>query len=257
MTWLKTLLAGVLALVLAGSAGVQARPPTVFAAASLKTALDEIAVLWEQAGHDPVRISYAGSSQLARQIAAGAPADIFISADRDWMDHLADRNLIDAASRIDLLGNRLVLVSAEENAGTIEISPDTDLAGMLGGGRLAVAATEYVPAGRYVRAALTSLGLWGSVSGQLAEAENVRAALAFVVRRAAPFGIVYATDAAVEPEVRVVATFPEGSHPPIIYPMAVLAGAANANADAFAAFLAGAQARAVFERLGFTVLVAP
>lgn len=226
---------------------------TVFAAASLKNALDSIAGEWEAETGTSVAISYAASSALARQIEEGAPADVFISADQPWMDHLAERDLIDPASRITLLGNRLVLVAADPGVGPLEFDRDLDLVALLDGGRLAIADAEAVPAGRYARAALESLGLWESVASHLAQSENVRAALAFVALGEAPFGIVYATDAEAEPGVTVAATIPEDAHPPIRYPAALVAGAGE-EARAFLDHLASAESRAAFEAEGFTFL---
>ncbi len=225
----------------------------VFAAASLKTALDTVATAWAaEAGHTAT-ISYAASSALARQIEAGAPADVVLSADVAWMDHLAARGLIAADTRADLLGNRLVLIGPA-GAADIAVAPGFALATALGGGRLAMADVAAVPAGKYGRAALESLGVWTSVEGSLAQAENVRAALALVARGEAPLGIVYATDAMSDPAVRIVGTFPEDSHPPIIYPVAVTARATSAAARDFVAYLGTAAPQAVFEEQGFTVL---
>ena len=186
---------------------------TVFAAASLMGALDEVAAGWEDRTGGEVRLSYAGSSALARQIEAGAPADVFVSANVDWMDELGERGLTEPGSRRDLLSNRLVLVGPA-GAAPLALEPGLDLAALLDGGRLAMALVDAVPAGLYGREALRSLGLWGAVEPRVAQAENVRAALALVARGEAPLGVVYASDARAEPRVAVVATFPEGSHPP-------------------------------------------
>jgi molybdate transport system substrate-binding protein len=202
-----------------------------------------------------VRISYAASSALARQLEQGAPADLYLSADIDWMAWSAARHLVRAETRIDLLGNRLVLIAPARDARTMALRRGMDLAGALGGGRLALADPAAVPAGKYGKAALAALGVWDSVKDRLARAENVRAALAFVARGEAPLGIVYASDAAVEPGVRVVATFGAGLHPPIVYPAAVTAASTNPAAARFLAFLASEPARPIFERYGFTVLV--
>lgn len=219
---------------------------TVFAAASLKTAMDRLAPAWEAATGDRVTVALAGSSALARQIQRGAPADVFVSANVDWMDLLEAEGLIAAESRRDLLGNRLALVA---RAPARPLDP-ADLPQALGQGRLAMALVEAVPAGIYGRAALEALGLWEELAPRVAQADNVRAALALVATGAAPFGIVYATDAAAEPRVSAVATFPEGSHPPIVYPAALVAGADPAAA-AFLDWLAGPEAGAVFADLGF------
>jgi len=226
---------------------------TVFAAASLRTALDQIAVDWQhQTGHQ-VTVSYAGSGVLARQIIAGAPADLFLSAAPQWMDAVDAEGLIAPAGRVDLLGNRMVLI-AHDPAPAAEISPTLDLAGMLGDGYLAMALVEAVPAGQYGRAALQSLGLWGSITGQVAQTDNVRAALALVSTGEAPLGIVYASDAVADPSVHVIGVFPQASHPGIVYPLALMAEAAD-DADAeFWHFLQGDAARAVFVAQGFLPL---
>jgi molybdate transport system substrate-binding protein len=215
----------------------------VFAAASLKTALDEIA-----ADDKAIRISYGASSALARQIEQGAPADLFISADTDWMDYVERKSLIKSDTRVNLLGNKIVLIAPRDGAGT-----GLGLLKQLGDRKLAMANVDAVPAGKYGRAALQKLGLWDDVKGKIAQAENVRAALLLVARGEAPLGIVYATDAAAEPQVKVVAAFPEDSHPPVIYP-AALTTVAKPGAAAFLDRLRGARARPVFEKQGFTVL---
>ena len=237
--------------IISSSAMAQPGQVTVFAAASLQTALDAIASRFRTETGNAVVISYAGTPALARQIEQGAPADIFISADLEWMDYVAQQNLIRADTRTNLLGNRLVLVGPAAGTTTAEITPALDLVGMLAGGRLAVADTAAVPAGRYTRAALESLGLWTSVEAQLAQAENVRAALALVARGEAPLGIVYATDANAEPGLRVVGIFPEETHPPIVYPAAALT--TNPVADQFLAYLRGIDATCIFLAQGFTV----
>ncbi len=229
-------------------------PVTVFAAASLKTALDAINESWSQEEGRQATVSYAGSSALAKQIEEGAPADLFISADFDWMAYLADRDLIDTASERHLLGNRIVLVAPADSSVELSIEPGFDLAGALGDGRLAMANIDAVPAGRYGKAALESLGVWDGVADKVAQAENVRVALQFVALGEAPLGIVYRTDATAEPGVRVVGTFPEDSHEPIIYPAALTADSANPEAAAFLDYLQGGTARAIFEEQGFTVL---
>ena len=227
---------------------------TVFAAASLATALAEIETGFEAAtGHDLV-VSLAGSSALARQIQQGAPADIFISASADWMDRVEADGLVEPGTRFDLLGNSIVLVGHGPDARPVDIGPDLDLAGLLGEDRLAMALVDSVPAGVYGKAALESLGLWDAVAAQVAQADNVRAALAFVAAGEAPYGIVYATDAAAESRVSVVGTFPAGSHPPIVYPVADLATRDTPAEAAFLGYLRGAEARAAFERQGFAVL---
>jgi molybdate transport system substrate-binding protein len=225
----------------------------VFAAASLKTALDGIASAWAAETGKRAKISYAASSVLAKQIEQDAPADLFISADLDWMDYVQGKNLIQPASRVNLLGNKLVLIAPKDSSAKIELKPGADLAGALGGGRLAVGQVKSVPAGKYAKAALENLGLWASVEGKLAEAENVRAALLLVSRGEASLGIVYQTDAASDPGVKIIATFPDGTHPPIIYP-AALAKKAGANAAAFFDYIKSGKAQALFEAQGFTAL---
>ena len=235
-------------------AGAQARPVLVFAAASLKNALDDIAAQYERASGRKVSISYAASSALAKQIESGAPADLFISADLDWMDYLQTRSRIKLDSRKNLVGNRLVLVGPKDNRTTIPVGPGFPLVELLKDGRLAMADPRSVPAGKYGRAALESLGVWPAVEPRVAAAENVRAALALVSRGEAPLGIVYQTDAAADPNVRIVGTFPEDAHPPIIYPVALVAGSTSPDAAPFHAYLQSAGVRSLWEKQGFTVL---
>jgi molybdate transport system substrate-binding protein len=228
-----------------------AQPPLVFAAASLKNALDEVAAM------SPAKptISYGASSALAKQIEAGAPAQVFISADLDWMDYLEQRKLLRPGTRKNILGNKLVLIAPAGSSVKADIAPGFPLAALLGGGRLATADPAHVPAGKYTKAALEKLGVWDSVSGRLAPAESVRAALALVARGEAPLGAVYSTDAAVESKVRMVATFPGGLHPAIVYPAALTSSApASGSAADFLALLVSAAARNVFEKYGFTPL---
>jgi len=225
----------------------------VFAAASLKTALDKIAAEWRGETGNEATISYAASSALAKQIENGAPAGLFISADEDWMDYLQERALIDPKSRIDLLGNRLVLIAPKDSTVRLTIAPGFALAGLLGDGHLAMADPAAVPAGKYGKAALEKLGVWSTVETRVAAADNVRVALLLVARGEAPLGIVYETDAAAEPGVRIVGAFPPDTHPPIVYPMA-LTLTAGREAAAFAAYLGGPAAGALFEGQGFTVL---
>ncbi len=231
----------------------QAAEIRVFAAASLRSALDRVAADHEAATGDDVTISYAGSGTLARQILLGAPADIFVSANTGWMDEVAKAGLIAGDRRRDILGNRLVLIAHEAMEETA-IGPDLDLSGMLGDGRLAMALVDSVPAGQYGKAALEYLGLWDSVAPAVAQADNVRAALALVATGEAPLGIVYATDARAEPQVRVIGTFPEESHPPITYPAALLDSAADEADLAFFDALSAPSAAAIFAAEGFTVL---
>ncbi len=240
---------------LAAAPPVQAQSDVVvFAAASLKDALDGVAAQWTKETGKKAAISYAASSALARQIEQGAPAQVFISADLDWMDYVADKNLIKPASRTNLLGNRIVLVAPKNASVTaIKIEPNFQLASALAGGRLAVADVNAVPAGKYGKAALEKLGVWNSVQDKVAQAENVRAALLHVSRGEAPLGIVYQTDAAADPKVKIVGTFPEDTHRPIIYPVALTANANHPDAEAFLAYLKSAKARALFAAQGFTV----
>lgn len=243
-----------LAIVPAPTAAPAERPLMVYAAASLKNALDEIAAGWQAQTGTTVTLIYAASSAAAKQIAAGAPADVFLSADLAWMDHLDTHALIEPRSRVDLLGNRLVLIAPRGRGVRARIAPGFALARLLGEGRLALGDPAAVPAGRYARAALESLGVWAPVEARIAPAENVRAALLFVSRGEAPFGIVYRTDAAADPGVEIVDTFPEASHPPIVYPIARLAASRHPGARAFIAHLRTDAARRVFERHGFRVL---
>ena len=232
----------------------QAQDVVVFAAASLTNALDEAGQLFERQGGAHTKISYAASSALAKQIESGAPADMFISADLDWMDYLEQHHLIQTATRKNLLGNRLVLIAPAESDAKAEIKPGLDLVGLLKGGRLAMADPDSVPAGKYGTAALEKLGVWNSVRAAVAPAETVRAALLFVSRRETPLGIVYATDAAADPRVKIVGVFPPDTHPPIIYPAALTADSKNASAARLLEFLGSAAAKPIFEKQGFTVL---
>ena len=236
------------------AAAAQAADVTVFAAASLKNALDDAAKLYQSKTGDKVNISYAASSALAKQIEAGAPADVFISADLDWMDYLAKKNLIKPDSRANLLGNSIVLVAPADSKATAKIAPGFALASLLGDGHLAMANTQSVPAGKYGKAALEKLGVWDQVKNRVAQADNVRAALLLVSRGEAPLGIVYKTDVASDPKVRIVDSFPDDSHPPIIYPVAVIAASTNPDAAAYLAYLKSPTAAAAFEKQGFTVL---
>src|SRR5205823_3284636 len=200
----------------AATGWADSKSPLVFAAASLKNVLDAINDAWRRETRKHATIAYAASSTLAKQIENGAPADLFISADRDWMDYLEQRKLIEPKSRTDLLGNRLVLIAPKDSRADFVIRPGFDIAGTLGGGRLAMADPAAVPAGFYGKAALETLGVWSSIANRIAAAENVRAALLLVARGEAPLGIVYQTDAAAEPGVRIVAAFPADTHPPIV-----------------------------------------
>jgi len=248
--WQHRLLAA--AALAAGLAAMASAQVTVFAAASTKTALDEAAAGFEDASGLSVTLSYAGSPALARQIQLGAPADVFISANPGWMDVLQQEQLIDPATRLDLLANRLVLIASGRAAPPLDLET-ADLGAALGEGRLAMALVDAVPAGIYGKAALTALGHWPAVAPNVAQAANVRAALALVASGEAPMGVVYATDARAEPSVTVIATFPEDSHPPVIYPAAAVADGNAAEATAFLDYLRSPAARGVFARHGFGV----
>lgn len=225
----------------------------VFAASSLTDALEEVDRAFTQATHVPVKVSYAASSVLARQIEAGAPAELFVSADIPWMDYVEQRNLVVPGSRRDILGNSLVLIAPADSPVQLTAGPGFDLAGALAGGRLAMGDPASVPAGVYGKAALQKLGVWSQVEGRVAAAENVRAALALVSRGEAPLGIVYRTDALVDKGVRMVSEFPQDSHPPIRYPAALLKGA-SPEARRLLDFLSQPQARQIFTQHGFAVL---
>jgi molybdate transport system substrate-binding protein len=236
----------------------QSRDLVIFAAASLKNALDEAAAGWaKETGRPAPKMSYAASSALAKQLEQGAPADLFFSADLDWMDYAAGKNLIRPDSRVTLLANRIALIAPSDSPIAVTLAPGVDLSAALGQGRLAMANVESVPAGKYGKAALEKLGGWDKVRHKLAQADNVRAALLLVSRAEAPLGIVYTTDAAAEPKVRIVATFPEGSHPPILYPVAVTKDSTHPDAQGFLNHLRSAAARTAFEKQGFTVLNRP
>jgi molybdate transport system substrate-binding protein len=249
-------LLGLAATVLAGTPALaQPAPLTVFAAASLQDGLRVLEPLWRQGGGErpPLRFSFAASSALARQIEQGAPADLFASADEDWMDYLATRELIRPETRIAPLGNALVLVAPADRPLEVALAPGVDLAALLGPqGRLAIGDPAHVPAGRYARQALIALGAWEAVVPRLARAGDVRAALLLVQRGEAPLGIVYATDAAAVPGIRIAGRFPEDSHTPITYPFALTRRAAPAAA-ALLALLTGPEAAPVWRRLGFQV----
>jgi molybdate transport system substrate-binding protein len=261
--WVAASVAGWLALGFAGmaptsAAHAQNREPLIFAAASLKNALDEAAINYGRESGKPVpRISYAASNTLAKQIEAGAPADVFVSADLDWMDYLAAKNLIRPETRVNLLANRIVLVAPMDSTMQVSLTPGLDLAAALKGGRLAMANVDAVPAGKYGKAALEKLGAWDGVKSSIAQADNVRGALLLVSRGEAPLGIVYQTDAASDPNVRIIATFPQDTHPPIVYPVAVTKDATHAGAAAFVTWLRSATARSSFEKQGFTILNQP
>jgi molybdate transport system substrate-binding protein len=230
-------------------------PVSVFAAASLKESLDEAARAYERETGTPVKVTYAASSALARQIEQGAPADVFLSADLDWMDYLQQRALVDAGSRRNLLGNALVLIApVDAKGGPIALKRGVDLRPRLGQGRLALALTASVPAGKYARAAFEHFGVWTQLAPRVAETENVRAALMLVARGEAPLGVVYASDARAEPRVRVLATFPANAHPPIVYPVTRIKAARHPGAAAFVRWLGARNAGAIFRRHGFRTL---
>jgi molybdate transport system substrate-binding protein len=241
-SWLALLVAAGLAWTAGALPAVaQGKDVVVFAAASLKNALDDIAGQWQRETGKKAVISYAASNTLIKQIEQGAPADIFISADLDWMDYGQQKDLIRPDSRSNLLGNRLVLIAPKDSSVSANIQPGFDLAALLKGGRLAMGNVDAVPAGKYGK-------------DKIAQAESVRAALLFVSRGEAPLGIVYQTDAAADPSVKIIGTFPENTHPPIIYPVALTKESTNADAQALLSNLRSPAARAAFERQGFTVL---
>lgn len=223
----------------------------IFAAVSLRDALDELTREYERQGRGKAVVSHAASSALARQIEQGTPADLFISADTDWMDHLAVRGLIRIESRVNLLSNRIVLVAPAGSKAAFAIGPRFPLAALLGDGRLAMADPDHVPAGKYGRAALETLGVWQEVLPKIARAENVRHALALVARAETPFGIVYRTDAVADLRVKVIGEFPASSHPPIVYPVAVTAGSRSKIAYEYLRYLRSLAAAAVWQRHGF------
>jgi molybdate transport system substrate-binding protein len=245
-------LALLLLLAFAGPAlAAPVQPPLVLAAASLQESMTAAADAWARKGHPRPVISFAASSALARQVEAGAGADLFVSADEDWMDALAAKGLIVPASRVTFLGNQLVVVAPAGSRLRIPLKPGP-LARVLGAGPLAMADTEGVPAGKYGKAALVKLGVWDAVAPHVVRAENVRAALALVERGVAPLGIVYATDAKASARVRIAGVFPAASYPPIAYPVARLKGSTNAEGEAFRRFLVSREGRAIFARFGFS-----
>jgi molybdate transport system substrate-binding protein len=236
---------------------------TVFAAASMKNALDDVNAAFTQSSGVKVTASYAASSALAKQIEQGAPADVFISADLQWMDYVAQKKLIKPDTRVNLLGNKLVLIAASDSKlGPVTIAKGPgglpfDIAKLAGDGRIAVADVKAVPAGLYAKAALEALDGWKAAESKLAMAENVRATLAFVARGETPVGIVYATDAKVEPKVKIIGVFPEGSHPPVVYPVAATSTSTNAATVKYLDFLHAGAAKAIFEKYGFSFLIKP
>ena len=253
----RTAFAALFALLAALPAQAQDKTVTVFAAASMKNAIDDINAAFTKATGIKAVASLAASPALAKQIEQGAPADVFASADLEWMDYVAAKKLIKEGTRVNLLGNKLVLVApADSKLGNVAIGQGFDIARLAGDGRIAVADVRAVPAGKYAKAALEKLGAWNAAENKLAMAENVRAALALVGRGEAPLGIVYETDAKIENNVKIVGHFPEDSHPPITYPVALTANA-KPEAAQYLTFLRSGVAKAVFETYGFTFLIKP
>jgi molybdate transport system substrate-binding protein len=254
---LAAILSSAVAFVFGGAllpAASHAATVTVFAAASLKEALDEQTRRFETDTGNKVSVAYGGSNALARQIEAGAPADVFVSADLDWMDYLEQRGLLATGSRVNLLRNELVLIEPATGRTALHIGPNFALAAALGAQKLALANPDSVPAGKYARAALTALGVWSAIERQIVRTENVRATLALVARGEAAFGIVYRTDALADRTVRIVDAFPEATHAPIVYPAALLAPARSPGAKLLLDFLRSTAARGVWQKYGFGVL---
>ncbi len=252
-TWVRFFAGATLTLTVAGHALADEGKITVFAAASLTNAMQDIAKEYKKEKNVDVVSSFASSSTLARQIEAGAPADLFISADQKWMDYAVDKKAIDTSSRETLLGNSLVAVAPKASKlDKVTIDAKTDWTRLLDGGRLAVGDPDHVPAGIYAKEALQKLGAWETLSPKLAPAEDVRGALALVERNEAPLGIVYGSDAVASKGVKVVGTFPEDSHKKVEYPLAIIDGHKNATVSAFYDYLKGPQASAIFKRYGFT-----
>ncbi|MBR2687696.1 MAG: molybdate ABC transporter substrate-binding protein [Aquamicrobium sp.] len=242
------------AMMLAAPAAHADEQVVVFAAASLKNALDEVNKACEKDVGEAAKISYAASSALAKQIEEGAPADVFISADLDWMKYLSDKKLTKSDTEVKLLGNQIVLVAPKDSKAEVKIEKGFDLAKVIGDGKLAMGDFKAVPAGKYGKAALESLGAWSSVEGKVAQAENVRAALKLVATGEAAAGIVYQTDANAEKGVKVIGVFPEETHPPIVYPVAQTAESKDKDAPAFLKCLRSAKAGELFKAQGFTLL---
>ena len=255
----KLWFAGLLALALSIGSGVAAAAEEaggvlVFGAASLTNVLDDLSKGFTDKTHVPVKDSYAASSVLAKQVEAGAPADVFFSADLEWMDYLEQRKLLKPGSRHDVVGNKLVLIAPADSTVTVKIRKGVDFGPALGTqGKIATGDPDSVPVGKYAKAALTKLGVWDKVSGQIVGAENVRAALAFVARGEAPLGIVYKTDALAEKKVKIVAEFPDDTHPPIKYPISVTAHG-GADAQKFVDFVRSKPAAEIFRKYGFEPL---
>ena len=254
----RLLLLACLILVLAPEGAVAQQSITVFAAASMKNALDDVDAAFTKASGIKVTASYEASSALAKQIEAGAPADVFISADQRWMDYVSEHKLIKADTRVNLLGNKLVLIAPKDSKlDHVAIGQGFDIAKLAGDGRIAVADVKAVPAGLYAKAALEKLGAWKAAEPKLAQGENVRATLAFVARGETPLGIVYETDARIEPKVKIIGVFPANSHPPVTYPVAATANTTKADVPKYLDFLRTQQAKGIFEKYGFNVLVTP
>lgn len=255
--FLSALTAAAFCAALGAPAAAQEKSITVFAAASMKSALDDINAAFLKATGTRVTASYAASSALARQLELGAPADVFASADVDWMDYSAGKKTIKDDTRVNLLGNKLVLIAPKDSKiNSVALAPDFDLAKLIGDGRIATGEVSSVPVGKYAKSALEKLGIWASVEKRFAMADNVRAALALVARGEAALGIVYETDARAEPNVKIVGAFPADSHAPIVYPVAATASA-KPEAAGYLDFLRSGTAKAVFEQYGFTFLVRP
>jgi len=243
--------------VLPHSAMAQDKSITVFAAASMKNALDDVDAAFTNKSGVKVVASYAASSALMKQIEQGAPADVFVSADLKWMDYGSEKKVVKDETRINLLGNKLVLIAAKDSKiGNVTIAPGLDLAKLAGDGRIATGDVRAVPVGLYAKAALEKLGVWTSVEPKMAMADNVRAALILVARGEAPLGIVYETDAKVEPGVKIVGVFPDDSHEAIVYPVALTASA-KSEAAQYLAFLRSPAAKSIFEGYGFSFLIKP
>jgi molybdate transport system substrate-binding protein len=248
--------AAALALPLRAARSATAQPVRIFAAATLQDALAAAMAAAQAALHAPVTAIYGPSPALVKQLENGAPGDLFFAADTDWMDEAVARKIVDPTTRVDLLSSALVLVAPASQSAATTIAPGFPLAAMLGEGRLAMCDPMMMPAGRYGRAALQKLGVWDSVKNRVANAADVRAALAYVARREAPLGIVFDTDARLDPGVTIVGTFPADSHPPIVYPIAAVAQSRNPNAAAVLRFLVSPEAKPIFERYGYKVLTA-